>query len=203
MLGHDFEGDEDHFSPEERNQLTFANNRIFKHKTLQVNYTTYDLRRAQDSLNPRTHADFMTLAHEDDDEHRKHPFWYGRILGIFHAMVQYTGPRSCSVDPQRMEFLWVRWYGRDLDHVGGWKAKHLHRVGFVDSEDPAAFGFLDPQEVIRGVHLIPAFAHGKTADPLPSNSMARTQCENHEDWQHFYISMLVNFISLLHFADCV
>jgi hypothetical protein len=47
------------------------------------------------------------------------------------------------------------------------------------------------------------FAHSRTADPLPSNSMACTQCKNHEDWQHFYVSMLVIFISLLHFADCI
>ena len=162
----------------------------------------YDLQHAQDTLNPQTHANFMTLAHEDDDnEHRKHPYWYGHILGIFHTMVQYTGVCSCSVDPQHMEFLWVQWYGWDLDHVGGWKAKHLHHVGFVDSEDLAMFGFLDPQEVIRGVHLIPAFAHGQTADLLPSNSLAHTQHEIHEDWQHFYISMLVKFGSLLHFID--
>ena len=164
---------------------------------------TYNLQRTQDSLNPWTHADFMTLAHEDDDnEHQKHPYWYGPIMGIFHVMVQYTSPRSCSIDPQCMKFLWVRWYGRDLEHVGGWKAKHLHRVGFVDGEDPAAFGFLDPQEVICGVHLIPAFAHGQTADLLPSSSMTCTQHENHKDWQHFYVSMSVNFSSLLHFADC-
>jgi hypothetical protein len=75
-------------TPEERNQLTFANSRLYKHKTLRVNYTTYDLRRTQDSLNPRIHADFMTLAHEDgDNEHRKYPYWYGRIMGIFHATV--------------------------------------------------------------------------------------------------------------------
>ena len=60
-----------------------------------------------------------------------------------------------------MEFLWVEWYGQDLDHVGGWKEKHPHHVGFVDGEDLATFGFLDPQEVIHGIHLIPAFAHGQ------------------------------------------
>lgn len=141
----------------------------------------------------------MTLTHEDDDnEHQKHPYWYGRIMGILHAMVQYNGPWSCSVDPQCMEFLWVQWYGWDLEHVGGWKAKHLHCVGFVYGEDPAVFGFLDPQEVICGIHLIPAFAHGRTADLLPSSSMACTQCENHEDWQHFYVSMSVNFLVLFY-----
>jgi len=123
-------------------------------------------------------------------------------MGIFHVMVQYTGPWSCSVDLQHMEFLWIQWYGQDLEHMGGWKAKHLHCVGFVDGEDLAVFRFLDPQEVICGIHLIPAFAHGQMADLLPSSSMMCTQHENHKDWQHFYISMSVNFSSLLHFADC-
>ena len=58
-----------------------------------------------------------------------------------------------------MEFLWVQWYGWDLDHAGGWKVKHLHHIGFVDGDDSATFGFLDPGEVIHGIHLIPAFAH--------------------------------------------
>jgi len=54
----------------------------------------------------------MTLSHEDNgDEHKKHPYWYGRILGVFHTMVQYTGPGLHSIDPQRMEFLWIRWFG--------------------------------------------------------------------------------------------
>ena len=87
--------------------------------------------------------------------------------------------------------------------MGGWKAKHLRCVGFVDGEDLAMFMFLDPQEVtVCGIHLIPAFAHGQTADLLPSSSMVCTQNENHKDWQHFYISMSVNFSFLLHFADC-
>ena len=97
----------------------------------------------QDSLNPWTHTDFMTLSHEDEgDGYRKHPYWYGQILGVFHAMVQYSGPGSCSVDPQHMEFLWVRWYGQDLDHAGGWKAKHLHCIGFVDGDNSPHLAFL-------------------------------------------------------------
>jgi len=76
-----------------------------------------------------------------------------------------------------------------MGHFGGWKTKRLHRVGFVDGNDSAAFGFLDPQEVIRGIHLIPAFAHGRTSELLPPSSTVRTQSE---DWQHFYVGMLVN-----------
>ncbi|KAF8235256.1 hypothetical protein L208DRAFT_1257852, partial [Tricholoma matsutake] len=51
-----------------------------------------------------------------------------------------------------------------------------------------AFGFLDPADVIRGVHMIPAFAYGTTSEFL-GPSIARQQCENDEDWVYYYVSM--------------
>ena len=36
---------------------------------------------------------------------------------------------------------------------GGWKAKKLHQIGFIEGNE--AFGFIDPADVIRAVHLIP------------------------------------------------
>ncbi|THU88482.1 hypothetical protein K435DRAFT_592588, partial [Dendrothele bispora CBS 962.96] len=63
--------------------LSFENNRIYRHKVVQINHTTYDLRQDQDSINPRTHADIMALAPPDS----KHPFIYGRVVGIFHANI--------------------------------------------------------------------------------------------------------------------
>jgi len=75
-------------------------NRIYKHNTFRVNYTTYDLRHAQDTLNPRTHADFITLSHKDDEElQNRFPYWFGRIVGIFHTAVVYIGPGSRFVEP--------------------------------------------------------------------------------------------------------
>jgi hypothetical protein len=158
---------------------------------MQVNYTTYDLRRSQDSLNSRTHADIMVLSHEDQNTNpgHSHPYWYARIIGTFHAMVQHTGLLSRGSEPQHMSFLWIRWYGRDFSHKAGWKAKRLHRIGFVDADDPFAFGFLDPQSVIRGVHLIPAFNHGRTGDLLQPNSIARTTADGDKDWQFYYVGM--------------
>jgi hypothetical protein len=158
---------------------------------MQVNYTTYDLRHSQDSLNSHTHADIMVLSHEDQGTGQTcaHPYWYARIIGIFHAMVQHTSRHSQSSEPQHMSFLWVRWYGRDLKHRAGWNAKRLHRVGFVDSDDPFAFGFLDPQHVIRGVHLIPTFSYGRTGDLLQQSSIARSTSERGEDWKFYYVGM--------------
>ena len=193
MLGRQYNGDEHPFTAQERNALIIINNRIYKHNTLRVNYTTYDLQRAQDSLNPRTHADFMTLSHEDQDDMDPgniFPYWFGRIIGIYHAAVMYTGPESHSEvpQPQRMEFLFVRWFGCDLKHRAGWRHRRLNRIGFVEGDDDAPFGFLDPQEVIRGVHLIPAFHYGRTREMLAPSRIARSDSDQDEDWKYFYVN---------------
>jgi len=116
LLGVTYDGDEHSFSEADRHTITFVQNRLYRHKVLRVNYTTYDVRRAQDSLNPRMHADFMVLSHENQDTAEPHPYWYGRIVGIFHAQVRHIGPRSSSTEIRRMDFLWVRWFGRDTHY---------------------------------------------------------------------------------------
>jgi hypothetical protein len=191
LLDLPYDGDDHNFSDADRRTITFVNNRIYKHKTIRINYTTYDVRRAQDSLNPRTHADFMCLSHEDQDDASSHPYWYGRIVGIFHALIRHVGPRSKSTEIQRVDFLWVRWFGRDLSHKGGWQARRLHRLGFIHGEESDAFSFLDPDEIIRGAHLIPAFAHGVT-DELLGPSIARQDDEGDKDWRYFYVGMYVH-----------
>jgi hypothetical protein len=190
LLDHPYDGDEHVFTDAQRSCLRFVNNRFYRHKVLRINYTTYDMRRAQDSINPRTHPDVMVLSHEDEAEENPHPYWYARVIGIFHFNVRHVGPDSKSSDTQRMDVLWVRWFGRDLSAPGGFEARRLHRVGFLDSEDPAAFGFLDPKEVVRAVHMIPGFAHGRTSDLL-GPSIARHRDEKDEDWRYHYIGMCV------------
>lgn len=172
---------------------------MFRHKILRVNYTTYDLRRDQDSLNPRVpgHADFMVLSPENAEANDDpHPYWYGRILGIFHVNVRHRTPQSKSLEPRRMDFLFVRWFGRDMTPRAGWKAKRLLRLGFIPGNSEGAFGFVDPAQVIRAVHLIPAFKWGLTSKYLPPSPIARgdnntAQGNNHadKDWQLYYVGM--------------
>jgi hypothetical protein len=119
-----------------------------------------------------------------------HPYWYARIVGIFHAMVVKTGPKSKSREPMKMEFLFVRWFGLDEEEIGGWKAKKLHQIGFVEGD--AAFGFVDPADVIRAIHLIPRFAQGRTKDML-GPSIARSPLDKDEDWIRYYINMYVSY----------
>ncbi|KAI0644209.1 hypothetical protein C8Q79DRAFT_878698, partial [Trametes meyenii] len=145
----------------ERNSIRFTANRIHFHKTLRINYTTYDLQRSQDVINPTSHADIMVLGHEDDSEDDSHPYWYARVVWIFHVNVYCDafGAQPATA-PQRVDVLYVRWFGRDLDEPSGFATKRLPKIGFVPYEAGGAFEFLDPALVIRGAHIMPAFADG-------------------------------------------
>ncbi len=100
--------------------MILVNNQIYQRKVIRVNHTSYDLQCAQDSLNPHTHANIMVASHGDQGGWNSHPYWYAQIVGIFHAYVQHVGPSSKNNlnEPQRVEFLWVRWFGRDLTATG-------------------------------------------------------------------------------------
>ena len=157
------------------------------------NYTTYDMQRDQDMINLRTRSNVMVLSHEDP-EVDSHPYWYARVLQIFHADVRLRGQV-----PRRMEFLWVRWYSRDTQYHSGWDARRLHRLEFLPHTNPDAFGFLDPNDVIRGAHLIPGFHYGRTKELLP-RSIARRPAEQDEDWVYYYINW---WVSLGIFIDVI
>ncbi|KAJ3542003.1 hypothetical protein NM688_g6018 [Phlebia brevispora] len=195
ILGMEFNGEEHEFTDEQRVHINVVNDRIYRHQILRVNYTTYDMCRDQDTLNPRMHADFMVLnpGEDDLDECKRHPYWYGRVCGVFHAYVQYTGPGYISKEKRQMEFLWVRWFGRDLKAPGGFATRRLHRLGFVDADEPGTFGFLDPSLVICAVHLIPAFHHRCTQDLLgPSILRRELEKDEQEDWKYYYMDMFVD-----------
>jgi hypothetical protein len=152
-----------------------------------VNYTTYDVRLGQDSMNPRTRSDIMMLAPEGDTSH---PFSYARIIGIFHVDVVHNVPGATTV-PTSIEVLWIRRFRRDTTFRAGFKAKCLHRLQFLPTDDPNAFGFLSPDEVIRGAHLIPAFHHGRTTDLLsgPSLALEHEPFKDEEEWRFHYANM--------------
>ncbi|KAK7468244.1 hypothetical protein VKT23_002753 [Stygiomarasmius scandens] len=188
----------DGFSPEERRRLTFINDLIFKHQQVRVNYNTYDMQRAHDCINPRTHADIMMLKGSwDPSAGDSHPYLYARVVGVFHTQYRYAGSGASSREVHEIPFLWVRWYEFDSKYDWGWDAKRPPRLYFVDSKDPFAFDFIDPATVLRGIHLLPAFAKGTTQDLLPPDSIARQYQEytndgralETRDYCFYYVSM--------------
>ncbi|KIJ55728.1 hypothetical protein M422DRAFT_152280, partial [Sphaerobolus stellatus SS14] len=94
--------------------------------------------------------------------------------------------------PRKMHFLWVRWFGRNSSYCSGPQYRCLDRIGFVHNEDDTEpFGFVDPAWIIHSVHLIPAFAHGKTNELLGKSIARCYQEDQEEDCQFFYVNRYV------------
>ena len=79
--------------------------------------------------------------------------------------VTYIG----TVPPMQCEFpvLWVHWYGYCNEDELGWENSWLPQISFMDDtdEDWPAYGFVDPQDVISTVHLIPSFVYDDETRP--------------------------------------
>ncbi|KAI0695116.1 hypothetical protein C8T65DRAFT_584576, partial [Cerioporus squamosus] len=183
------------YSFQDRARLVIHKEQLYWHDVLRLNWTSYDLRRSQDSVNPKNHGDIMLLADNSrSDGDDAHPYIYARVVHIFHINVRLYG--SPMHEFERMDVLFVRWFRLDKSHPGGMKEKRLHRVEFVPcgSEDEA-FGFVNPADVVRGSHIIPAFAHGKV-NTLLGPSMARkvvgksdSTREDDSDFRYHYVNL--------------
>jgi hypothetical protein len=139
-------------------------------------------------MNPRTHCDVMVLSPEAGAN--AHTYWYARVLGVFHAKVMHLGPEARNRSVQHIEFLWVRWFGIEPGYRCGFKAARLPKIGFVPDTDSNAFGFLDPSLVIRGCHLVPSFADGRTSELLRTSTLTAARCPDEtDDWTNYYVIM--------------
>jgi hypothetical protein len=192
------ESDDDElvFAAEEHRAVNFKYDRFYQHGTLRINYTTYDVRRESDLINPNSrHPDIMMRAGHDETNPDAHPFWYARVLGIYHADVRDLS--SPGFAHQRIEFLHVRWFGEEPGWRSGWEAKRLDRVGFIPPTAGGIYGFLDPARVLRGCHLIPAFSQGATRHLLGPSLLARRpktidavleRAGPDMDWTNYYVN---------------
>ncbi|KAF4601473.1 hypothetical protein EYR40_004841 [Pleurotus pulmonarius] len=126
--------EDEEFSREEWLKVQIAGDRIYLHKTLHVNYTAYNIRLGEDTMNPRTHPDIMTLKRNEADDH---PFSYARILSVFHVKVHHD---ELSPIVQELDVLWTfdtdildknfRWPKQPEDN----DYKHYYVNFFVDRD---------------------------------------------------------------------
>ncbi|KAK7022667.1 hypothetical protein R3P38DRAFT_3196064 [Favolaschia claudopus] len=119
-LAHPDESGDDQYSAEEHRSLLISSDRLYRHKILRVNYTTYDVRQG---VIPRTH--FRTLASSASS-----------------TLMSSTNVAGASKVPTTVEVLWVRRFQRDTSYRAGFKAKRLHRLQFLPGDDPMAFDLL-------------------------------------------------------------
>lgn len=162
---------------------------MYRHKIMRVNYTTYDVRRAQDVVNSdNSHHNIMLLASSDSSVRLTNEaefYRYARVLGVFHVNVIYVGPGSVGHQSQRLEFLWVRWYHINGSRTSGWKHSRLDRLCFPPINEDDAFGFVDPSDVLRGCYVVPRFSLGLRHGNGGGISYSG---KDSEDWREYYVN---------------
>lgn len=162
------------------NSILFKRHRLYHHNLARFNYTTYDVRRAQDVINPRTqHCNIMLLKNRNDDGHGGE-YCFAKVIGIHHVNVV----RLTNVyESRRIEFLFVRWYETVQDHA--WDTCTLGRVHFRPLADQNAFGFVDPGVVLRACHIIPAFSRRQRN---PGECGISPLAGDKHDWPEYYVN---------------
>jgi len=172
---------------DECNRIFFKSDQMYRHHLARFNYTTYDIRRSQDVINPNTsHHDVVLLAKEDTITNGTgHRFLYARVLGIYHVNVIYTGPGALDHGARKIKFLWVRWFEYAGNRSLAWRDCRLDSLHFPPVASDDAFGFIDPRDVLRGCHLVPAFASGRVH--LDRIGISHCASDSH-DWRYYYVN---------------
>jgi hypothetical protein len=175
-----------------RNFVFFKGDCIYHHKILRFNYTTYDVRRRTDIVKPGTsRCNVMLLADGDDGSaSNSHHFLYARVLGAYHANVIYTGPGMQDHRARQFDFLWVRWYELVDPGTSGWSNSKLDSLCFPPLCHNESFGFVDPADVLRGCHVLPAFGSGKRQSSIDISRCAKSS----QDYKLYYIGRYVQTI---------
>lgn len=173
---------------QELNSMYFKNDLLYTHNVMRINYTTYDIRRAQDTINPNTnHRDIMVLAppSNNNGDSSTHQYAYARVLGIYHANIIFAPPGTHAYKARRVEFLWVRWFKiiGDRPVEWGWERTRLDRLEFPPVKQDGSFGFLDPGDVVRSCHIIPRFFRDKCHPD--GHGLSKTACDG-GDWSEYF-----------------
>ena len=111
-----------------------------------------------------------------------------RVLGAYHANVIYTGPGARDQKSCRIHLLWVRWFEVVDPASSGWSKSGLDLVQFPPMRQSSSFGFVDPRDVLRGCHILPASAKGRRqADGVGVSRCAK----DGEDYCLYYVGQCV------------
>ena len=171
--------------------VVIRDHRLYQHKLLKINYTTYDIRRDQDVIHIETPQCNVMLLNSNFSAVGAHSLYlYSRVLGIYHANVSYIGilpDGTQRYDSFRLDVVWGQWY-ENLDFPRK-EAFQLDRLRLCPVEAQDSLHFMDPEDILRGVHLIPQFSLGKV-DTLPPKSRLATLQES--EWKAYYVNRCVS-----------
>ncbi|EJU06167.1 hypothetical protein DACRYDRAFT_42973, partial [Dacryopinax primogenitus] len=128
------------------------------HMVCHINYTTYNVQCAQDTIHVgKGQCDIMLPS--GDDSMDSHPYWYAQVICIFHVNLTHQPTNICT--PQQHDVLLVRWLAQeDTNSTGSQLFQPLDRVSWVSGDNEDGNGFVDPSSVICSCHLVPCFNSG-------------------------------------------
>ena len=72
-----------------------------------------------------------------------------------------------------------------LDCPAGWDHTTLDSVKFPPMTDTDAFNFIDPADMLRCCHIIPAFADGQVH---PDRIALSRNARDGNDWKWYYVN---------------
>ena len=121
--------------------------------------------------------------------------WYAQILGISTRTSRPSIRQPQCIPPNPCDSCGFDGLALNPGIVRALRWPRLPKVGFLGVIDEVAFGFLAPDLVIRGSHLIPAFHSGRTCDLIPFDepTIAHAIVEK-DDWVNFYVNLYVSSV---------
>lgn len=176
-------------------KIVFDTERLYTHKTMRIRYTTYDVRSEVDVIHvDSSQCNVMLLNSMFKGEQttpRNCPYLYGRAIGIFHANVSFIGllpdGELLDYEHRRIDFVWVHWY----DSLSCGEEFQLDRVALASLALEESVGFVDPLDIIRGVHLIPRFSAGLSNLLTPPTDLVRPT----KPWKEYYVNRWVSHLA--------
>ncbi|EPQ53857.1 hypothetical protein GLOTRDRAFT_139911 [Gloeophyllum trabeum ATCC 11539] len=165
--------------------IYYKDDRLYAHSTVRFHFTTYDIRRDQDTVNPGTDKRYIFVSLGSGSFGA---CAYAQVLGIFHVQVEGDALPS-GVESECFDFLWVRWFKHlESTEPTSTPSCRLDALQFIPGNSADAFGFVDPSHVIRGAHIIPAYQDGRTTELL-APSIAR---DKDGDFNYYYVNRFVD-----------
>ncbi|KAJ3508461.1 hypothetical protein NMY22_g16610 [Coprinellus aureogranulatus] len=193
------------FGEEDLSNVHFHSDRIYSHNIFKIRFTTYDCRADHDTFNPSTSKrDFICLRESNDgaigDSGENDDYIYGRILGIFHANIQYSGPGALDFRRRRFDFLWVRWFLTE-GKMKQWTEKQHDIISLAPPTTPKSCDFIDPTNVLRAAHVVPRFSSNKLYDPegVDADRPFSKYARDRTDWKQYFVNRFVDRDMLMRF----
>lgn len=179
------------YSDADQSEVVIKDDKMWEHRHLQVHYTTYDMFCECESVGPTVvTSDVMVLSSKPNPIQKSlGPFWYARVLHIFHVFMYYRGKST----PWHVDCVFICWFIWDTTHIFGDSARSLERISFTCNSDKSpAFGFLVPNSIVRAMHTIPAFNHSVTSALLgPSPIAQQKKADRNDDYEYYYVNRSV------------